>query len=48
MQPQTSKWVFIGEFMLPEGECSGLPYMRSGYPGQWVVGDAIKWVYQKP
>ncbi|GGJ59069.1 hypothetical protein GCM10007042_17720 [Butyricimonas paravirosa] len=45
--PQTSKWVFIGEFMLPEGECSVSLY-DIGLPGQWVVGDAIKWVYQKP
>lgn len=45
--PQTSQWVFIGEFMLPEGECSVTLY-DIGLPGQWVVGDAIKWVYQKP
>ena len=45
--PQTSKWVFIGEFMLPKGECSVSLY-DIGLPGQWVVGDAIKWVYQKP
>lgn len=33
--------------MLPEGECSVSLY-DIGLPGQWVVGDAIKWVYQKP
>lgn len=45
--PETSRWVFIGEFSLPEGECSVKLY-DIGLPRQWVVGDAIKWVYQKP
>ena len=45
--PETSKWVFLGEFMLPEGKCSVTLY-DIGLPGQCVVGDAIKWVYQKP
>lgn len=45
--PETSRWVVIGEFFLPEGECSVKLY-DIGLPGQWVVGDAIKWVYQKP
>lgn len=45
--PETSKWVFLGEFMIPEGECSVILY-DIGLPGQCVVGDAIKWVYQKP
>lgn len=45
--PEESKWVFLGEFKLPEGECSVTLY-DIGLPGQCVVGDAIKWVYQKP
>lgn len=44
---KTLKWVFIGEFTLPEGECS-VTLSDIDLPGQWVVGDAIKWVYQKP
>lgn len=44
--PKNSEWVFLGEFMIPEGECSVNLY-DNGFSGQNVVGDAIKWVYQK-